>query len=293
MRKSQYSPKKRASKKSPLKRIIFTGLFFCLLAGLIYFFIWSPVIWIEKIDVRPSSPIISIKEIVQNNLEGKIWQFVPQKSIILVPLNKIKEDILDSSPEIKEVSIRKKIPQFRPRQAASLEIIIEERKSIGLWCQIEEPKIAEQLSEELLETEEATSTESAISESVIKQCFYLDKEGIIFRESPLISGSFVLNIFSSKKESVLLGEEVVSPEMIDFILKTAQGLSLKIDSFEIVSPEDLRVKTSQGWQIYFNPTYSADWQINALEMILEEEIKEKINSLEYIDLRIEGRVYYK
>ena len=243
---------------------IFAGLFFCLLAGLIYFFIWSPVLWIQKIDVRPLRSNISA--IVQNNLEKKIWRFIPQKSIILAPIDKIKEDILDNFPEIKEIIINKK--------ATNLLIIeIIERQSIGIWCQTE-------------------STTPTTTESVVKQCFCLDKEGIIFRESPLISGSLILNIFDIKKESVILGEEVVSPEVINFILKTAQGLSLKIDNFEIVSPEDLRARTSQGWQIYFNPAYSVDSQLKALEIILEEEIKET-TSLEYIDLRIDGRVYYK
>lgn len=250
---------------------IFAGLFFCLLAGLIYFFIWSPVLWIQKIDVRPLRSNISA--IVQNNLEKKIWRFIPQKSIILAPIDKIKEDILDNFPEIKEVIINKK--------ATNLLIIeIIERQSIGIWCQTERLKI------------EATSTEPIINEPVVKQCFCLDKEGIIFRESPLISGSLILNIYSQPDRTVDLASQVTSPEMINFILKTAQGLSLRIDNFEIVSPEDLRARTSQGWQIYFNPAYSVDSQLKALEIILEEEIKET-TSLEYIDLRIDGRVYYK
>ncbi len=252
---------------------IFAGLFFCLLAGLIYFFIWSPVLWIQKIDVRPLASNMLIKEIVQNNLEKKIWRFIPQKSIILAPIDKIKEDILDNFPEIKEVIINKK--------ATNLLIIeIIERQSIGIWCQTERLKI------------EATSTEPIINEPVVKQCFCLDKEGIIFRESPLISGSLILNIYSQPDRAVGLASQVTSPEMINFILKTAQGLSLRIDNFEIVSPEDLRARTSFGWQIYFNPTHSVDSQLKALEIILEEEIKET-TSLEYIDLRIDGRVYYK
>ena len=240
----------------------FAGLFFCLLAGLIYFLIWWPVLWIEKIDVRPLRS--NILAIVQKNLDEKIWRFIPQKSIILAPIDKIKEDILDNFPEIKEVIINKKAPNL-------LIIEIVERQSIGIWCQ----------------------TESTTTEPVIRQCFCLDKEGIIFRESPLISGSFILNIYSQRNGATDLTNQVTSPEMIDFILKTAQGLSLKIDNFEIVSPEDLRVRTSLGWQIYFNPAYSVDSQIKALEMVLEEEIKENVGSLEYIDLRIDGRVYYK
>ena len=196
---------------------IFAGLFFCLLAGLIYFFIWSPVLWIQKIDVRPLRSNISA--IVQNNLEKKIWRFIPQKSIILAPIDKIKEDILDNFPEIKEVIINKK--------ATNLLIIeIIERQSIGIWCQTERLKI------------EATSTEPIINEPVVKQCFCLDKEGIIFRESPLISGSLILNIFDIKKESVILGEEVSASN-------DRCGHRGKADSSQ--SPHCLPVRTPRFW----------------------------------------------
>ncbi len=284
MRKNHFQKKKTSS----LKKKVFGGLFFCLLAGLAYFLIWSPVLWIEKIEFKDNSlDTEELSLIVQNNLAEKLWQFIPQKSIILAPKNMIRDEILDSFPEIKSVVVNKKLPEMA---GAAIEIIIEERKSIGIWCQIERLKI------------EATSTESIISGPKIKGCFYIDKEGIIFKESPLISGSMILNIFSSKKQSVELRNEVVSPETINFILtvneelpkiKTVTGPSWQINDFKVISPEDLRVSTSQGCQIYLNPAYSADSQLKVLELTLEKEIKEDWPSLEYIDLRIEGRMYYK
>ncbi len=66
-----------------------------------------------------------------------------------------------------------------------------------------------------------------------------------------------------------------------------------MSDFDFISIEDLRGTTSLGWQVYFNPAYSIDSQIKALETILDEQIKGDYKSLEYIDLRIEGRVYYK
>ncbi len=141
-----------------------------------------------------------------------------------------------------------------------------------------------------------------IRERKINKCFYIDKEGIIYKESPLMSGSLVLNIYSTKNESVNFGTKVTSPEMIDFILaakeelakiKTAYGLFPVVADFEIIGIEDLRVRTSEGWQIYFNPTYSVDPQIKNLEMVLDKEIEENRANLEYIDLRIEGRAYYR
>jgi len=338
MKKTRFQKKKTSS----LKRKIFGGLFFCLLAGLAYFFIWSPVLWIEKIEFKeefrgcPSDTVLKSRTvsegqslnvlslIVQNNLEEKLWQFIPRKSIILAPHDKIKEDILESFPEIKAVVVNKKLPRLGALASltktaeATIEIIIEKRKSIGIWCQIKEENVIASEHNERNNSQEnneimepvpseagdlsAASGNDNLTEPKITKCFYIDKEGIVFKESPLISGSLVLNIFSSKKQLVDLRNEVVSPEAIDFILtinkelpkiKTVTGPSWQILDFKIISPEDLRVRTTQGCQIYFNPTYSVDSQLKALEMALEKEIKENWPSLEYIDLRIEGRVYYR
>ncbi|GEM_PF-1470776 len=322
MKKTRFQKKKTSS----LKRKIFGGLFFCLLAGLAYFLIWSPVLWIEKIEFREefrdylSDTVLELRtvsegqslnvlsSIVQNNLEEKFWQFIPQKSIILAPYDKIEEDILESFPEIKTVVVNKKLPRLGALASlnkvagATIEIIIEKRKSIGIWCQIEEMQSMTDLSTTTPDEVVESQNQALKEEPKIKKCFYIDKEGIVFKESPLISGSLVLNIFSSKKQLVDLRSEVVSPEIIDFILtidkklpkiKTVTGPSWQILDFKIISPEDLRIRTVQGCQIYFNPTYSVDSQLKALEMASEKEIKENWPSLEYIDLRIEGRVYYR
>jgi len=305
----------RKKKSFSLKRIVFGGLFFCLLAGLVYLFVFSPIFWVKNIEVTQVKNVSAseVKEIVQRHLEERLWQLVPQKSIVLVPVSEIKVDILENFPGIKSVAIYKKAPDFLPPaqiySGAGLEIEIEERKSIGVWCQIEYEEIEKEETEEeeALTEEEVPAEESAVSQEIIrerkiKQCFYIDKEGVIYKESPRMSGSLVLNIYSTKNESVGLGTKVISPEMIDFILvikeelpkiKTAAGpLPMAVD-FETVGVEDLKVTTSAGWQIYFSPSYSIDSQIKNLEMVLDREIKEARSSLKYVDLRIEGRVYYK
>jgi hypothetical protein len=193
------------------------------------------------------------------------------------------------------VNVYREAPNF-------LVIKIEERESIGIWCRVEYQEIEKTATSTEIVEEEILSHQEIKPERKINQCFYIDKEGIIFKESPLISGSLVLNIYSVREKPAKIRIKVTSPEMIDFILavknglpkiKTAYGFLPEADDFEIVSIEDLRVNTSQGWQIYFNPAYSVDSQLSALATVLEKEIKQAIDSLKYLDLRIEGRVYYK
>ncbi|MBU2472655.1 hypothetical protein KKE74_01320 [Patescibacteria group bacterium] len=279
MKKSRWQKRKE---KNTLKKIFFRGMFFCLLIGITYFLIWSPFLWIENIEIRSSKvPLyytsLEIREIVENNLEEKLWRIISQKSIALISSSKIKNDILDQFPEINEVIIQRKLPNI-------LIVKIWERESIGVWCQYH-----------------STSTEEFI-ERKIDQCFYIDQQGIIYRQAPLMKGNLVLNIYSAKNQTADIRTQVTSPEIIEFILAIEQGIEkikmadkkpLTIIDFEIISLEDLRVTTLNDYQIYFNPAYSTELQLQALEMILEKEIKQDYVSLEYIDLRIQDRVYYK
>jgi len=283
---------KRSRKRIPLKTIIFGGLFFCLLVALGYFLVFSPFLWVQRIEVEETKniPVLEIEEIAKANLEGKLWLLIPQKSLLILPIDKISRDILSKFPEVRAVTIEKIKPNpFNLDQISSgggLLIKVEERESIGIWCQLN-----------------GTTTDQVISfEDRVNKCFYIDRQGIIFRESPLVSGNLVVNIYSQIKDSVGLREKITSEEVIDFILlinkrlsqiETIDGNRLEIVGFEIVSIENLRATTSFGWQIYFNPSFSSDSQLNALEMVLLQDIKENYSILEYIDLSIEGRVYYK
>lgn len=274
------SRRQKRKQKNTLKKIFFTGLFFCLLIGLTYFLVWSPFLWIEKIEIRSSKvPLYytsgEIREIVKNNLKGKLWQIIPQKSIALISSSKIKNDILNKFPEINQAIIQRKLPNI-------LIVKIWERESIGVWCKIQKIESEEEL---------ATSTQEFI-ERKIDQCFYIDQQGIIYRRAPLIKGNLVLNIYSDKKQTADIRTQVTSSEIINFILSIRNGLETIID-FEIISLEDLRATTLNNYQIYFNPAYSVELQLEALEIVLEKEIKQDYISLEYIDLRIQDRVYYK
>jgi len=276
---------KRKKKRLSFKIVIFGGLFFCLLAGLIYFSIWSPVLRVNKIEIKSEKEPVyyennEIIKIAEEKLKNKIFGIIPKNTIILAPINGIKNAVLDIFPEIKQINISRNLSDF---SNIGLIVNIEERRSIGIWCK----------------AENRTSTST---EKIINECFQIDKDGVIYRKSLLVKSDSVLNIYSLRNQSAVIRDLVVPLEIINFILeakekakkiKTDNISSVLISDLYFISIEDLRGTTSLGWQVYFNPAYSIDSQIKALETILDEQIKGDYKSLEYIDLRIEGRVYYK
>ena len=132
------------------------------------------------------------------------------------------------------------------------------------------------------------------------ECFYIDKQGIAFEQAPQTSGSLVLLIKDYSEREYHLGKEIFEQRIVNFISQVRYGLSseagLAILDFNVLSfpPKDLKVMTNEGWYILFDLERDIKSQLLGLKAALEEKIsEEERKNLEYVDLRIENRIYYK
>lgn len=121
----------------------------------------------------------------------------------------------------------------------------------------------------------------------LEKCFLTDNDGVNFREAP--TETDLIKITGAK--------ELVGRESISQILRIQKELKDKSIATTtrafIVSEERLNIKTSEGWEAYFNLKGNLDWQLQELNLVLEKQISpEKRRNLEYVDLRF-SRVYYK
>jgi hypothetical protein len=132
----------------------------------------------------------------------------------------------------------------------------------------------------------------------IGNCFYFNKGGIIFKDAPQTSGSLILLIKDYSNKDYRLGDKVLDENFLDILLQTKEELfskmGLKAASFDIESfpVEILRVVTSESWYILFSLKRDIKSQLLALKAALDEKIQNRMN-LQYVDLRIENRIYYK
>lgn len=213
------------------------------------------------------SPIFELKEIsVQGNQEvdaEEIKSIITSGNILFLTAKELGNDLLESFPKISEVKVEKNIIK------RTVSIVISERESVGITCK------------------ENTGN-----------CFYFDKNGFIFEDAPQTSGSLILLIKDFSATEFLIGKKIYSEEVTAMVAEIkeylASSVNIKTDWFEIhtIPPKEIKTITPKGWYILFDPTRDIKKQLSILKTALNEKIKD-VADIEYIDLTIENRIYYK
>ena len=224
-----------------------------LLGLLVLALILSPIFKLKKVSVYGNENIDS----------EEIKNIVSSANILLLSSSELESNLLKKFPKISEIEVEKNI--FK----RSLSIIISERIDAGIACK------------------ENTGN-----------CFYFDQNGIIFENAPRTSGYLVLSVNDFSEKIFSAGEKIYSQETVDSIISIKEYLDssgkVKIDHFEITAnpPKEIKAVSVKGWYILFDATRDIKKQLSMLKTALDEKIKDTAN-LEYIDLTIENRIYYK
>jgi len=282
--KKYRKPYRIKKKKSLFKNRFFwiAILVLIIFGGIFYLVCFSSIFQIKDIKISGNSAFAEasvdkqkilfdeIQKIIEERISQKIL-FLPSKSIFLANLNQINEPLLERFPQIDEVNLKRRLP-------STLIVEIQERLPLGVWC------------------EDLPSSPSENLGGQGENCFYIDREGIIFEENPP-KEEFII-----KSEELIsqgfLGEKVIEKTLLESIFeiqrKLKESLKINIEEIIILEKEKINAKTSEGWEIYFDPTGNIDWQLTKLSLVLEKEIPpERRKDLEYIDLRFGNFAPYK
>lgn len=258
----RYQKPHRIRKKKPFfkNRVFWLFSFILIFIFIIFYFIFlSPFFQVKRIEIYGLNeiPAEQIKSLVWEKLEKKLI-FFTSKSIFFVKPREISVFFLEQFPKISEVRIQKKLPDL-------IIFRIKEREPVAVF----------------------------VSDS---ERFLLDITGTIFEKA---KGNE--NLLSIKTEPGLanleLGKKILTKEELSLVLdlqaKLKKEFGIEIIEVSIVFDERINLKTLEGWFIFMSPE-ETDWQLEKLKVLLEKEIpKEKIKSLEYIDLRFGNFAPYK
>ena len=298
-----YKPKKTLARPNRLRRreiskarLLATAVFFAVTgAWFAYFFLFSDNFKIKNITLEGvvNIPDGEMDEIIKNNLRGRVGLIFPNSNIWLFSKERLRADIAQKYI-VESVKIDKQ-PPF------GLAIKIQEKLARLVLRTLSEIKVEADLAGEY-----ASSTDPALAEpTFIQNYFYLDVNGIVVSAETDITERTLENfpaiqITYAGITPVKPGDSVLNREKISYIQSIYEELAssntgVKID-YLIYDPEqenELKIATKEGWQILINTGLDAADQVRKLELALSEKIRDKRAGLQYVDLRINDRVYYK
>ena len=256
-RKKPMSKKLLLIVKSKLfaKILIVAIIAFCC----IWLVVFSQIFQIKHIHISGAQRVLpeEIQSIVEDKIKSRIL-FWDTRNILFVNANKIQQGILSNFPEIIEVEITKALPD-----ALDVAVVERNQSAVLVW---------------------------------LDQQFFIDNKGVVF-EKDAVSSPDALKIKTCFIHSEpKLGKEVIEQSTLSsiFIIQAQlEKMKIPIEIIEIVSNSRVNVKTSEGWEIYFNTNGGTAQQARELELVLKEKISpEAREDLEYIDLRFD-KIFYK
>ena len=179
------------------------------------------------------------------------------KNIFLTNTNDIEKNILSTMTEIKDIRVIRGIPN-------AYKVIVLERNPVMIW-------------------------------QTAGKNYLLSDQGEIIKEVPIDQYTNLITVADKHNLSVSNAEQIVSPNFVAFVLNLNDqffnAVNIRVLKYEIQDTTfDMYVYTDAGFFVKFDTTRSSLSQLENLKIILAQK---RADIKEYIDLRIDGWVYYK
>lgn len=237
-----------------------------LLGGAIYL-VRAPFLRITEVRVAGAHAVSAsaIEAVVREELSGNEWLVVPRDNLFFVSANRIRERVAREFSMVAETAVNREFPR-------RLGITVSERDLWGVAC------------------------DTLPRDGTSGRCFYLDRNGATYEEVSGVSG-WLLPVISLGR-AVSEGAGAVSPGLITLFDRSRDALGVIPErplsmAVATATPGDVRLRVARGWEIWVSSDREpAEWT-NVLKTLLEKEIGEREDRLDYVDLRFGNKVFYK
>jgi cell division septal protein FtsQ len=263
-----YNKHKRvASKPKAINRIILflKFLIFVIIIGGIGYLLYSPVLNIMNFEIKVENENLKteINSKTKDIVSAQTHWWYNNQNIFLLRSDKLEKDLLQGFPQIKSISIKRDLLN----RVINLDIVF--RNPAFYYC------------------------DNGL-------CYNISEEGVNMGINQSLDSNLVeIKNVSSKKA----GEYVFSAREINWLKSILQEYN-KIDTIKIKSIDiqqksgndiiSILVYTEKGYYIMLDLDTDIIYQSQALKQAFISQIPpEKRDLLEYIDLRIKDRIYYK
>jgi hypothetical protein len=265
-------PRKEKSKeRSRFSRFLFWLLTLVFLGVCAYLLFFSPLLEVETISVDGNESISS-EEVVfraQEAISGNYYWYFPKNNIFFVNKQEIDSALRKNFNRLELVAIEKKFPK-------AVLVKVKERQPEMVWC----------------------------SGGV---CYLIDKEGLAYTgaggtDEEMNSSNF-LTVVDDNSRPVDIGKTTIGKDFIEYLKQMdaviANDLKLEIEGNyhtpALASGEVfVRVKEGDGWTLKLSSGIFPDETKKIIQTLFDKELDgEKRKNLDYLDLRVKGKVYYK
>lgn len=259
--------KKENSNFPGFRKILFYILEMVFVGTVIYLLFFSPFLMINKIEIQGAEKIDAgeAESFVKEKISGKFLGFIPKDNLALFFNGGMEKKLQDKFKRLETAEVKKIFPE-------KIRISMTEKKFRLIF-------------------------------SDGKSAYLIDDLGRAWpREDFELKGDEEeLVVFTDKSgKEVADKNQALEAELVEYVLEVKEKIENEagietgsnFSSPRLISG-DLEVETASGWKIHFNREIPLDKSIETLKLVLNEKIKEEAKNLEYVDLRIKNKVYYK
>lgn len=251
---SIYSRTEKVKEKKSFK-FLYILFFLLIITGICYLLFFAPYVRLNNFEIQ-GTKYTNIENLQKRAGEYRN-SFIINNNLITIYLPGLKNR-LEKVEGVKNITLKKKFPNT---------IIVGVEESIpSLTWQTQEKK------------------------------YFIDENGVLFAS---FDEKFkdVPVVIDSKNVPVEIGRVIVSPTFCRFVNQIAKSFEIssgtKIKTIEVPEiTEEIRVTTVGGWYVLFDTTRTADGELSSLSRVVGE-VKAKKKKLEYVDLRIDNKIFYK
>lgn len=276
---SKYRPRetfqeqlRHKKRKKKGRKILLWGFFSVIcVSALIYFFFFSSYFIVQEINVDGTDLVSpdAVKQTISDTFSRKEWGVFAAGNVFFFPVDDAQNTLQKAFPPIAHVNISRRIHFVRIGswvQKSALSVHVTERPKTALACDT-------------------------------AQCFFIDDDGVLFASAPFTSGASILRISETDLSGIVLPTVKYSPDFISFIrnIKTSvadEGITF--DSFARINEYgDVQAHTTGNYTVFLTMSQEPKKQARILKEILLKMVQDDITKLDYVDLRVENRAYYK
>lgn len=278
------SPKyiKRTRTKRIVRVILALAFFLAIIGGLSYFSRY-PLFVVSSIIVSGNAEMLEedLRSAVEKNLEGNVALVFARKSAMFYPKKAMEASLLKAFPRVERVAVSR-----RGLNTLSVEATV--RTPYALWCGTEKNP--------------ARPNDSGRSGGdEVKDCFFIDNQGLIFAPAPSFSGEAYFVFFGGVFNDPI-GSQYLSRgnfENINQFIKQLRNDDIPVYALLHGADGDytafLKNQTGDESRILFSTEDSLETTLHNLEVLWKEK---KLGSLgggtrlNYIDVRFGNKLYY-